>query len=172
MQCDPDGRGDKTRETEIVEIEDGATIRRYDIIYMKEIQTYNLRKTIDEEKNVRHMLIFSFCNKVIQNRIGESAVFESKIQDDPIELLNQIKKKMYDPARGNYEYVILTESLKRIFKTTQEDGKFLVDYTKRLKQDRDIIKDSVGDNILHKFIENTNEYQTATGDSVGTKLKE
>ena len=56
---------------------------------------------------------------------------------------------MYDPARVKYEYVTLIESLSRILNTKQEDNESLVDYTKRFKQGRDILCDTVGEAILH-----------------------
>ena len=145
----------------------------YDIEYKEELRKYNIRKDVYEENKVKaYALIFRCCNKTMQNRIEESKDFESVIRDDPLELLKEIKKKMYDPARAKYEYVTLTESLNRILTTKQEDDENLVDYTKRFKQARDILCDTVGEDILHKFVETTNEYQKETDSDEQKKLKE
>ena len=110
----------------------------------------------------------------MQNRIEETKDFETIIRDDLIKLLEEIKKKMYNPARAKYKYVTLTESLKRILDTKQEDDESLIDYTKRFKQARDIVKDSMGLDILHNFVESTSEYQKAEADGeedIKKKLK-
>ena len=52
------------------------------------------------------------------------------------------------------------------------DDESLVDYTKRFKQARDIVRDSVGKDILHTFVESTNEYQKKTDGSKQDKLKD
>ena len=72
---------------------------------------------------------------------------------------------MYDPARAKYEFVALTESITRILNTKQEDEEGLVDYTKRFKQAKDILKATIGEDILHKFVENTKDYKDTNNDS-------
>ena len=47
----------------------------------------------------------------MQNRIEEVKDFESRIRNDPLELLKEIKTKMYDPARAKYEYVMITRDI-------------------------------------------------------------
>lgn len=145
----------------------------YDIKYKEELRTYNICKEVyAENKPKAYALIFGYCNKVMQNRIEENPKFETDICDKPIEVLGKIKRKMYDPARGKYEYVTLTESIKRILETKQEDSESLVDYTKRFKLARDIMWDSVGEDILHRFVEKTAEYQVAgLGNPEKAKLK-
>ena len=77
------------------------------------------------------------------------------ILDDLIKLLKEVKIKMYDPTRAKYEYTTLTELLHCIFETKQEDNESQTDYTKRFKQNRDIVRDLVGTNILSNFVEKT-----------------
>ena len=107
----------------------------------------------------------------MQNCIEETPGFETRIRDDPLELLQEIKKKMYNPARSKYEYATLCKSLKRIFNTKQEDDETLVDYTKRFKPSCNIVHDTVGEDILHKFVETTREYQEAKDDTDRDQLK-
>ena len=145
----------------------------YDIEYKEKLIKYNPRKNVHEEIKVKtYALIFGYYNKTMQNRIEESKDFESIIREDPLELLKEIKKKMYDPARTKYEYVTLTESFSRILNTKQEDNESLVDYTKRFKQARDILHDTVGEEILYTFVETTSEYQKESDTDKQDKLKD
>src|SRR5210317_821031 len=177
------GGGKPTRQ--VVEIPDDIDTRNashmslqiekegFDIEYKEELRKYNLRKDVYEENKVKaYALIFSYCNKTIQNRIEESRDFEDEIRDDPLRLLEEIKMKMYDPARAKYEYVTLTQSLNRILNIKQEDDENLVEYTKRFKQARDIVHDTVGKDILHAFVEMTSEYQIETDEDERKKMKE
>ena len=67
----------------------------------------------------------------------------------------------------------LTESFATIFNgTKQEDDEGLLEYAKRFKQARDIIKTMVGDDILYKFVEHTKEYKDAQNSTEGTEMKE
>jgi hypothetical protein len=42
----------------------------------------------------------------MQNRIEEHPDYESKIQDDPIELLEKIKVLMHNPIRAKYPFCL------------------------------------------------------------------
>ena len=77
-----------------------------DIEYREELREYNARaRQYDENKSKTYVIIMDYCNKTIQNRIEEVKDFESRIRNDPLELLKEIKTKMYDLARAKYEYV-------------------------------------------------------------------
>jgi len=103
----------------------------FDIDYKEERRTYNNKKDIFESNKIKaYALIFENCNKTMQSRIEECTDFETVIRDNPRVLLNEIKKKMYDPARAKYEFATLTESLRRILETKQDDDEGLVEYTK------------------------------------------
>jgi len=78
---------------------------------------------------------------------------------------------MYDSARAKYEFATLTESLRRILETKQDDDEGLVEYTKRYKQAKDIVKDFIGTELLHNFVETTAEFQAAADNAAKTKLK-
>ena len=133
--------------------------------YTEDLRNYNVRKyAYEENKHKAYALIFGYCNKIMQNRVEEASDFEIRIRNDPLELLREVKTKMYDPARAKYEFVALTESIARILNTKQEDDEGLVEYTKRFKQAKDILKTTIGEDILHKFIENTKKYKDMSED--------
>ena len=95
----------------------------------------------------------------MQHRIKEHPDFESTIQNDPIELLKIV---MHDPIRAKYPYALLTETLIRTLNIKQLEHERLIDYMKRFKQSRDVLKSHIGEDILNKFVENLPEYQQTT----------
>ena len=138
-----------------------------DLDYKENFRIYNTRKEVYDDNMIKaYAFIFGYCNKVMQNRIEEMSNFETEIRNDPVKLLEVIKEKMYDPARAKYEYVSLTESFVRLIVDTKQDkDESLIDYTKRFKQTKDILKQAVGEEFLYKFAERTQEYKDAGGDT-------
>ena len=59
---------------------------------------------------------------------------------------------MYDPERAKYEWAVLMESLERILRARQQDMESLEEYMKRLKQNKDIGKESVGKDIFDRVV--------------------
>ena len=68
---------------------------------------------------------------------------------------------MHDPIRAKYPYASLTEMLMRTLNIKQLEHESLIDYMKRFKQSRDVLKSHIGGDILNKFIENLPEYRQA-----------
>jgi hypothetical protein len=67
---------------------------------------------------------------------------------------------MHDPMRAKYPFASLTEAISRMLNLKQSDeNEGLLDYVKRFKESRDIMKSHVGTGILDKFVENTLEYR-------------
>jgi hypothetical protein len=121
-----------------------------------------------------YALIFStYCNKTMQNRVEEHPEFETTIRDDPIELLNKIKVlRMHDPIRAKSPFASLTEAISRMLNLKQSDNKGLLDYIKRFKESRDIMKSQVGTDILDKFVENTLEYRDESNTTMKKEMKD
>ena len=99
---------------------------------------------------------------MMQHRIKEHPDFESMLQNDPIELLKAIKIVMHDPIRAKYPYASLTEALMRTLNIKQLEHESLIDYMKRFKQSRDVLKSHIGGDILNKFNKNLPEYRQST----------
>jgi len=107
----------------------------------------------------------------MQSRIQQEPNFASEIRDDPIKLLEVIRSKMHDPVRMKYPYASLTETLVSVLNSRQHDGESLLDYTKRFKQNRDILESLMGKEMLHKFVEHLPEYQAETDTSKQDEMK-
>ena len=120
-----------------------------------------------------YALIFStYCKKKMQNQVEEHPEFETTIRDDPIELLNKIKMLMHNPIRAKYPYASLTEAISRILNLKQSENEGLLDYDKRFKESRDIMKSHVGTDILDKFVENTLEYRDEKDTTLKKEMKD
>jgi hypothetical protein len=92
-------------------------------------------------------------------------------RNDPIELLNKIKVLMHDPIRAKYPFASLTEAISRMLNLKQSENEGLLDYVKRFKESRDIMKSHGGTDILDKFVENTLEYRDETDTTLKKEMK-
>jgi hypothetical protein len=135
-----------------------------DILYQEE-----LRGFFDRKNNLRtnmtkaYALIFTnYCNRTMQLRIEEHPEFETKIENKPIALLEAIKVLMHDPVRATYPMVSMTEALTRLVNLKQNENEQLLDYVKRFKQQRDVVKSYLGTKLLDTFVEQSEEYRNIT----------
>ncbi len=66
----------------------------------------------------------------------------------------------------------LTDALVRLLDVKQMEQENLTDYTKRFKQLRDVVKSQLGTKLLDKFMENQEDYRTATDTTAKDAIKE
>ena len=128
-------------------------------------------KIYKDNRNKAYSVIFGYCNKKMQDRILGISDYESRVKNNPYELLDEIKRKMYDPEADKYPFISMTDFLYRLLVTRQDDGEELVDFIKRFKQTRDNLVGTVGSNFLDKFIERTGEYKKAYEDNDNDECK-
>jgi hypothetical protein len=102
----------------------------YNMLYKAEIDIYTKRKhEFEDNMNKTYSLIFlQNCNKTIQDRITGHPEFDSKIENDPIELLKAIEILINNPVRARYPYPSMTESITRFMTGRQQENKSLTDY--------------------------------------------
>jgi antitoxin (DNA-binding transcriptional repressor) of toxin-antitoxin stability system len=145
-----------------------------DIMSQAELERYLERKdTLEQNLTKAYALIFStYCNKTMHNRVEEHPEFETTICNDPIELLNKIKVLIHDPIRAKYPFASLTEAISRMLNLKQSENKGLLDYVKRFKESRDIMKSHVGTDILDKFVENRLEYRDESSTTLKQTMKD
>jgi hypothetical protein len=132
-----------------------------DMLFKAEIKIYTKRKhEFEDNINKTYSLIYlQHCNKTFQDRITGHPEFESKIKNDPIELLKAIEILINDLVRARYPYTSVTESITRFMTCKQLENESLTDYVKRFKSNRDGLAQTMGKDFLKRFIENTREYQ-------------
>jgi hypothetical protein len=136
----------------------------YDILYKVEIDMYTKRKhELEDNMNKTYSLIYlQHCNKTIQDRIDAHPDFETKIENDPIELLKAIKILINDPVQARYLYASVTEAMTRFMTCKQLENKPLANYVKRFKGNRDSMAQNMGKDFLKDFVKHTKQYADET----------
>ena len=89
--------------------------------------------------------------------------YETKIQYNPIELLKPIKILIHKPEWSKYTFASITEAFKHVVNMKQKDNKSLLDYSKHLKQGKEIFEVHVNKDILGHYVDNLNELKNSTG---------
>jgi hypothetical protein len=154
--------------------------KSYDIIFFQsECQVYAERQLTLQQNGPKAfaLIMTQFCTKTMRQRIKNRKDYNStddnvKIHNNPIELLKAIKILIHDPITSNYPYALLTSALSRFQTCKQHENEPLLDYVKRFKQQRDIIKTTIGTDVLNDFVEHTEEYRNETVQEKKDELKE
>ena len=136
-----------------------AEVRNF--VDRKEKYNYHLKRTYSE--------IIEWCSDTIQGRIQECILVDAKIENDPLRLLEAIKRAVHQPARAVYEFSALIHTLKRTLNLKQMENESLADYFDRFKHERRVMKTSA--NFLDSFVENTKEYIKQEDEKEKEKLK-
>jgi hypothetical protein len=111
------------------------------------------------------LIMDEYVTKTMRDRIEEQADFETKIQNNPIALLEVIKTLTHNPVRAVYPLKLMTEALKRFVMTKQESGESLADWGKRFQQLRDVLKSQLKTCMIDGFCENLTDYTEIMDDS-------
>ena len=100
------------------------------MIFKINYDQYVKKKELYENNIIKaYATIFDYCSKTIQARIRESSNYESKIQNNLIELMKAIKELMHSPIRAKYAFATLTDAFERLLNIKQQENKGLLDYT-------------------------------------------
>ena len=145
-----------------------------DIKYQEELRRFLDRKdALKEGLTKAYALIFTnYCTRAMQSRIEEHPEFKDKLEDDPIATLEAIKTLMHDPVRAQYPLVSMTDSLGRLLNAKQMENEPLLEYLKRFKQLRDVMKAQLGTRVLDQFVENQEEYRSLSDTTKEKEMKE
>lgn len=137
----------------------------FDIKYQAKFTHYMDRcDALDNGLIKAYSLIFmNYCTKAMQIWIEEHPDFSSKIKNDPITLLEAIETLTHDPIWARYPFASMTEAITRLVNSPQYENENLLDYVKRFKQYRDVLKTHIGKKVFNDFVENTVEYHALSG---------
>jgi hypothetical protein len=129
----------------------------YDILYKAEIDMYTKRKhKLEDNMNKTYSLIYlQHWNKTMQDRIHAHPGFETKIENDPIELLKAIEILIDNPVQARYLYTSVREAMTRFMTCRQLENKPLADFVKRFKSYQESMAQSMGKDFLKEFVKNT-----------------
>jgi hypothetical protein len=134
--------------------------RQYEMEYKADLDEYmRRRRAYDENLFKAYALIWERCNKAMQNKVMAISNFEKKIYNDPIELLNSVKKHALNYQETRYEMSIISDSFRALFNVQQKENESLQDYTRRFKTAREILESHLGGPlILTKFVKTMKDY--------------
>jgi hypothetical protein len=104
------------------------------------------------------LIMDEYVSPKMKTLIEEQADYKTRIEDDPIALLEVIKTLTHDPARAVFPLKSMNIALKRFMNTKQETGESLADWGKRFQQLRDVMKSQMKTKVLDGFCENIPEY--------------
>ena len=143
-------------------------LKSLEVKYSIDYQKYSDRLDILKENMLKaYSLIYgNYCTQGMQSRLQQLPNFTTEIRGDPIELLKTIQILMHDPVRGRYPYATVCDVWRTLFFTKQGENENILDYSKRFKQSRDVVKTYMGDEMFHKFVERTPEYRNEEDEDV------
>ena len=89
----------------------------------------------------------------MKSALKELPDFESRIQDDPLEILESISKLMHTPMKACYPMASLAETFSSLLNLRQVENEKLLDYYERFSQEATVAKSLLGKDFLDKFVE-------------------
>jgi hypothetical protein len=139
-----------------------AKYKRY--LEKEEALDYNLKKAYS-------LIMDSYCTRTMQARVESHPDFSKSIVNDPIALLEAIKILMHETQRAQCPEISMTEALVRCVTIKQGDSEALLDYVKRFKQQRDVMKSFLGRSILDDFLAHREDYKNETDKTKKSEMK-
>ena len=123
--------------------------KQFEMDYKAELDEYLRRKRLYESNLYKaYALLWERSAKAMQNRIMARSDFESRIYNDPIELLKAIKEHALNYQETRYDMSIISDAFRSVFYTKQKEGESLQDYTRRFKTSCDILESHIGSGVV------------------------
>ena len=158
---DKDGKLTDVEEMECEAKKDAMSIK-YHVkmeIYEKETKSYAnaMRKLYSD-------IMKNHCSRTMQQKVETHPDFQStdanrKIENSPLKLLAVIKELVHDHARAQYHFASGWTSLQRFASMRQEENEHIIDYHKRFKQSRDVIKTQLGPKVFETWVRHSEKYR-------------
>jgi hypothetical protein len=113
-----------------------------------------------------------YCTPGMRDELQKQPDFATAIENDPIALLKAIQILSQTTSRAQYPMVALTEAFYSLLNIKQFENESLLDYIKRFKHFRDVLKGFVGTNLLDHFSTTLKDYKSAADDAAKQAIKE
>ena len=136
--------------------------RQFELEYKAKLDE-SIKRVDKYQQNIykSYAFLWEKCSRALQNKLLGRKDFDTKIYNDPIQLLTAIKEHSLNFQESRYEMKIITESIKNFFFTRQKDTESLQEYTRRFKSAKEIMESHIGGPIkLDKYIELSEEYKS------------
>ena len=146
--------------------------RQYEMEYKAELNEALGRKRMYNDNLFKaYALIWERCAKAMQNKISARSDFETRIYNNPIELMRAIKEHALNYQESRYEMAIIADAMRTVTTTKQRDNESLQDYTRRFKTAREILESHIGGPlILTKYVKTMDLYDATDPDVVETLI--
>ena len=96
----------------------------------------------------------------MQNKLTGRQDFQTKIFNNPINLLKAIKEHSLNYQESRYEMSVILDSIRTFLNTKQKESEDLQEYTRRFKTAKDIMESYIGGPIvMTKYIQLSDEYK-------------
>ena len=113
------------------------------------------------------LIMKNYCTPQMVIRLKEIGDYETRVKNEVLILLTEIEKIMNQPKRSSYPFLSLADTLAGMINFKQNELS-VVEYKEEFKQKRALVASLMGTKWLDKFVENSEEYTSATA----TKQKE
>ena len=125
------------------------------------LQEYIKQATIYKENLFKaYAFLWEKCTKGMQSKIASRKDYETKIYNNPINLLKSIKQHSLNYQETRYEMPIVSDSIHAFINAKQKDNKSLHDFTRRFKTCKDVTESHLGGPIVIKrYIQTLPEYE-------------
>ena len=97
--------------------------------------------------------------------------FETEVKGKPLKSSEAIKLKMHDASKVTCPFMTLTEQLRVLLNTKQEENSSIIECQCRFEQAKENLKGSVRTNLLDEFIKMTPDCRVAPNTSRQEELK-
>ena len=119
--------------------------KQFEKEFDKDYDAYRKRASQYEQNKVKaYALIWERCSKGMQNKVESRTDFVSRIKDEPLELLKAIKEHALNYQETRYVMSIVTDSLRHLMNTKQQEKESLQDYTRRFRVAKEVLESHVG----------------------------
>ena len=117
------------------------------------------------------LIVDEYCTKGMQQRIETHPDYATRIEDNPIVLLEEIQKLMHETVRAQYNMLTFVEAIEAFVTIKQKDDEELLDYSKRFKQVRTTYKSYLGKTLFDHYVGTLPEYTAALDEAARNKIK-
>ena len=104
-------------------------------------------------------ILDNYCEKSLKDKIIAKSDYDSKIYDDPLELLKNIKELMHSAATETnvYQYATVWKALKRFYGLRQKEGQSLKSWHDEYKEVATIMSQFTGSSTLATYCGNNDK---------------
>ena len=148
--------------------------RQFEIEF-KELNSRYLTRLDNYEQNAikAYALIWERCSQAMKDKIANLSNFETAIENDPIELLKEIKRNALNYQEYKYDMSILYDAFRHLLTTRQQDQESLQEYARRFKTSEEILRSHLGGPIIMtSVVRRHDEYETAEENMDFQKVQE